>query len=161
MPTFSVQSQRSESNEALEVCLEEDEAISDDVLALIRTNERHIAFTKFGNKSWKSSDKYFKNSALTVTCSAEALGRINPVSITFSGRLEDLDDSVFAKCDRIESIWFGASCRQLFASVPTNLMANPIKCIKVNGWGLVDQGEGLVKLIESVKASGGKYEYYV
>lgn len=125
----------------LDIQLDNHESISDDLLSNIDKSFTHISF---GFKTFE------RNQLLKITCSETELGRINPKSLLFYGKVETIDDGIFANCSNLQNLYIGGSNQSILDSAP-NLLKQPLKYLVLNGYGMVIQGKDLQEITKKTK----------
>lgn len=148
MPTFGCAAPLGELwgkqvlDHALAVYLHEGEEVNDAVLSMIESKSAVYITNVYGNRA-----------PLRISCSPEAMGRVNPKSLCLMGKIEALEDLIFEHCTALEHIWFGASDQPLLESAPY-LSRCPLKYMGFNGYGLVQRGHDLDQIRGRVKQQG-------
>lgn len=148
MPTFGSAAPLSQLwgkqvlDHALAVYLYEGDEVNDALLSMIESKSAVYITNAHGNRA-----------PLRISCSPDAMGRVNPKSLCLMGRIEALEDSMFQNCSALEHIWFGASTRPLLESAP-NLSRCPLKYMGFNGYGVVVRGHDLEQIANRVGQQG-------
>lgn len=138
-------------HDALGIYLEEGEEINDALLSKIDRCCHSLYFTNV-----------YKNYApMRVTCSPEALARLNPKCLCFMGVLDGLDDRIFKGCPALEYLWLGASRRdekdepQRLLNDAPNLLRCPLNYLGLQGYGLVARGRDLECMVARLEKKEG------
>jgi hypothetical protein len=155
MPKFGLDTQYvfSEREDWLQVVLEEDEDITDEILNSIDFITTALGFTRRYPNSKKP---------VRLLCSPEGFGRLRCLQrLYFFAFMEPIDDAIFSELKCLELVHFAGSVSSLFTSTPVNLMKQPIRMLRLNGYNLVHMDEKLQALVDKVERVGGKVEHYV
>lgn len=137
----------------LEVVLLENEHVTDAVLALVHAGTDKLCFSRSGTGAERLVP-------MDIACSAEALGRVDPTSLSMHGVVSGMEGATLARCARLETLYIGASADAVFREPPTSIMNDTFKNLALNGFGLVKKGEGMASLIAHLKSHGREHTEY-
>jgi hypothetical protein len=141
---------------ALKIILDSDEhVLNDEMLSLVSEydNVKHLAIHKY---RCKPSDLN-----VDIQVSPENLGRLNLEGLYLYMEHSGLTDNHFSKCSNLQYVYLGTTREPLMVDYPVHFARQPLKTLSVNYSGVLNAGAGLTKFIDTFKANGGNFVYYI